>query len=769
MKTTRRLLANAIALGLGATLWGCSTDTIDPQPLPGFIPNPSTSGVVGPKFDPGINPNAGLGDIPFPNDVLRDPATGLNTRVPAGSDPADSLRTLRGFSTTGNVIIPFDGQIDAASVNPQTVLFIQGSDSRSANEAGFANTTVPANITVTNPTGSGSTGTSTIVLQPKFPLKPITNYYVVITNQVTSNGRGVGNPKTVAAAGAPSVNTGLLTKSTTPLVDANGNSLVFPASNETAAELEALRSAYQVFWARAEQITGTSRTDIPFVFRFGTQPLFATLASPEDEDPADTSGENPPNGNPGLRALAAREFSGGSVNPGLVSTRTGPVPLAGGAVRPIPAASDNPQLGAAMSLAAYKAALEASPGGSRFSGVTFNNVGRIYEGRIRVRNYINPATGRFEGENLPVPGSAPFTQFGTTDVPFVAAYPDAAPFFDADPGPGTVIVPRVRPLVIYQHGLDKDKRDMFLVADRLCAEGFAVIAIDLFLHGELQVPGRPSGLGFINPTAMRNTRDNGRQSISNLFHVNEAVVAGRSDVDGFLTTAGGPAVPDFTTPFAPAPVNGPAPNFIGHSLGGIVGAPYAAVSPYTSRAALSAAGGRLAEMLMLSNRGPAIKSALASAGIVEGTDAYQGFMAVFQTVLDDVDALNYAAPGLLPTSQGGFKPNITSPPAPVAVGQQKLTLLLQEMTGDQTINNASTRDLARAYGQVDIFRHVEQIVAAVEGVEPVASGWPESGFYQFDNGFGHEAILGLDGDTTRKVINQIADFLGTPGQIIDQP
>lgn len=776
MKTQRRLVASALALGL-SVLYGCSVDTSSDQPVPGYIPVP-VNGVVAPKFDP-INTAGGLSVIPIPNDILRDPATGLNTRIPPDparpndlTSPQNAIRTIRGFSTTGNIIIPFDGQIDAATVTPQSLLVVEGEGSKDPAGSTGTNATVACNITVLNGTGSGSAQASTVILQPKLPLKPLTNYYVVITQGIQASGRPIGQPHT---GGAQDINTGLLTKSPNPLVDGQGNSLIFPVPSASAAQLEPLRQFYQSVWARAESITGNNRSEIPFAFRFGTQPLYATLASPFNPNVSD-----PQFNAPGLRARASLEVGTTPgvvtfVKPGSWFTNTNPTDN----TAPIAGTGSNP----AQTVQQFyqSAVLQGAPDGARFAGATFGNIDRIFQGRITVARYMStpdPTVARFQGENLPLAGSKPFYTYpggntprdggGAPDVNGFSAPDMRVPFYVCLPNSGGLPVP----CVIYQHGIDHDKRDMFLVADKLCAAGYGVIAIDLYLHGDLKPnPGGfngigplpanvfPNGTGFYNPGNLLGTRDNFRQCISDLFYLSEDVIAGKTDLTG-------DGIPEFRTPQSAVPiVNGPGPSYVGHSLGGIVGVPFTAVTPFSSKAAFSGAGGRLADMLLYSeNRGPALLTALQQqAGVVPGTDQFLQLFWIAQTILDDVDPLNYAAPTFLTQATGGFKPDLGTP-----LGQQRARVFLQEIEGDRTIPNGATRDLARAYSKLFSFsndtgfRHVQPVIVAVESLIDVASGFMGSGYYQVTGGFGHEAILGLDGDTTQKVLQQIVTFLGSP-------
>ncbi|MBI5525554.1 MAG: hypothetical protein HY897_04405 [Deltaproteobacteria bacterium] len=67
------------------------------------------------------------GVIPLPNDVLKNPATGKLYLPPSDADSPltlevkDSLSRLDGWLTSMTITIPFDGEIDPASLGPETV------------------------------------------------------------------------------------------------------------------------------------------------------------------------------------------------------------------------------------------------------------------------------------------------------------------------------------------------------------------------------------------------------------------------------------------------------------------------------------------------------------------------------------------------------------------------------------------------------------------------------------------------------------------------
>jgi len=255
----RRIACSALALA-GIGLAGCS-GAVDTTNNPPVSPGPPAIIVPAVGTRPVFDPAAGAAGIPLPNDLLRNPQTGFVDQIPNtppfNAEPFTSLRTLRGFSTSANIVIPFDGPVNGTSVSPSSVII-----------ANLNSTIQPQYETfVGNPLVTNTTVNSTIVARPLRPLQPLTTYLVVVTPQVTGvNGSVTPNP------------TIQFTKVTTPLVQ-NGVSAVNGLSDAQATALEPLRVAYQPIWAAAERVTGIPRAEIPLAFTFGTQPEFFTLQS----------------------------------------------------------------------------------------------------------------------------------------------------------------------------------------------------------------------------------------------------------------------------------------------------------------------------------------------------------------------------------------------------------------------------------------------------------------------------------------------------------
>lgn len=244
-------------------------------------------------------------------------------------------------------------------------------------------------------------------------------------------------------------------------------------------------------------------------------------------------------------------------------------------------------------------------------------------------------------------------------IPMLVSIPNANSLYVQG---GGVQPPDGWPVVIFLHGITRNRSDVIGIADTLADIGFAAVAIDQPLHGIVDnanplhagtqdgglrertfgldlagggtdgnLPdGTPddSGAWFINPFQPETQRDNLRQAVADLFAVVK-VIGDDWDVDG----AG--AAEDFDADQI---------HFLGVSFGGIVGTPFLAVAgtPSIKSAMLSVPGGGLPKMLVASpSFGPSILDSLAILGAVPGTPEFEQAMTAFQTVVDSGDPINF--------------------------------------------------------------------------------------------------------------------------------
>jgi pimeloyl-ACP methyl ester carboxylesterase len=244
------------------------------------------------------------------------------------------------------------------------------------------------------------------------------------------------------------------------------------------------------------------------------------------------------------------------------------------------------------------------------------------------------------------------------------------------------------PVAVFQHGLTRNRGDAIAIADAFADACFVVVSIDLPLHGitptnplapvlrqaanertfDLDVsnnttlaPGPDgvidnSGQNFVNLSSLLTTRDNLRQGAADLLTLTRALAT--LELTGDST----------------ADINASRIHFVGHSLGAIVGGSYAAVGTGVRSASLLMVGGGVAQTIVDSPTfGPAIKNALASQGLIEGTTLYNQFLRDAQTAADAGDPINY------------FSALLTAKPVHVT-----------QVNGDTVVPNSSTQRLIAA-------------------------------------------------------------------------
>ena len=289
-------------------------------------------------------------------------------------------------------------------------------------------------------------------------------------------------------------------------------------------------------------------------------------------------------------------------------------------------------------------------------GVGLPGAAALYTGWMQIPYYGDPGDvlGSFWVNSELMPPTAanphPLPRGGLLRIPVAASLPSRGSAPDAG-----------WPVVLYQHGVTSNRTTLVAIADAFAAAGFAMVAIDLPLHGVTdadnpfyQGPGSPFGnnerhfhmdnvgsLGSLVPDGQiddgwqifnvanpLNARDHARQAVADLFHLIRTVPV--MDLDGN-------GVPD---------LDGNRIHFLGVSLGAIFGTPFVALNTEFSTATLSSVGGPFSEFLvdpMAITFGRPIRAAVEAAGLPFGTVGFHNFVRDLQTVLDPIDPLNYAA------------------------------------------------------------------------------------------------------------------------------
>ena len=650
-------------------------------------------------FDPSA------GEVPFPNDVLMD-TSDYTLNIPVAdandySDPQVALNASWGFSTSTPISTTFSMALDAATVGPDTVkvykVVTQQGVSLSVERQLVFGVDYIAMVSTLDSTGT------TLVIVPLQPLDTASTYVVVITDGIKgTGGKIIGSDTTY-----------LLAKNPNSLVDGSGQSTL-GLTDEQAVALEPWRFITNANESVVSNFDSTVNVeDIILSWSFTTQPAGAVLGVTRTIAHAASVTTN-------INSTASASSPGGGAN---IHVGTINVPY-------------------------YLEAPSADP------TVVLRSFWKNSDG-----SFLTPAS--MFGDPASFATLTPVAT-STQTIPLLLSIPAGT-----KPAGGW-------PVVIFQHGITSSRQSMLGVVDSLAAAGFSVVAIDLPLHGittdeddfgirlataafdsnaaerhfsldlvnnSTSAPGADtvedsSGKHYINLGNLLVTRDNVRQSITDLFALTKALET--MNYDGVGTNT------DFDTSRV---------YFMGHSLGAMVGTPFIALETTVNDAVLAMPGGAIAKVLDGSlSFGPVIAAGLAAAGVDKGTADYESFMLAAQTVIDSVDPLNYRT--LAKTGRG---------------------VLMIEAVGDQVIPNTVPSDPATLTvgsplaGTTPLAMHMGLTQLSAD-----ASGTDLGVWVQYNNAH-HSVVLTPNddnGDPTffavyAEMQSQLATFLATDGSVFD--
>ena len=533
-----------------------------------------------------FNPLAG--QVPFPTNLLfggsTDGTLNISVADPTNlADPKVAMNGLDGFSTVAPMTANFSGALNADTVKAGSTVRVF--EVTLANP--FLDPTVKAPFPITAVKGELKAGTdysanllpqdknqTTLNIHPLLPLKPKTGYLVVLTDGIQDSGGYNASPSA----------TYTVTKLTTPLVDANGKSVIPGLSDAQAQALEPLRQLTNNQEAAAAS-QGVTRSSIVLSWTVMTQSI---------DDAFVALGKNlKPLGIGGLKAVATTKALG------------------------LPGFSD------------------------------------IYAGALAIPYYLSkdkPLSGYWQtADGGPVTryNPLPAAKVMPLQIPVLMTVPNATSGH-SKPANGW-------PVVIFQHGLTKDRTNLVALADALSFEGYAAVAIDLPLHGvtdttspfyikglertfDLDLVNNTtyaigpdgkidtSGLYFLNPTSLLTSRDNFREAAEDLRQLTATLP---------LVDLNGDGKPDLDTGHI---------RFVGHSQGAINGSTFLGIEDNVTSATLGMGGGGYAKLADGSiDYAPLLAILLAPLPIIKGTPEYEMFFTLWQTALDSGDPINYAA------------------------------------------------------------------------------------------------------------------------------
>lgn len=675
-----------------ALLLACSSGDVFKVPPPNQGDTSGTTGTTYAKFDPSN------GVVPLPNILATATKTSvvygatsptssqlnITANTPLTPDKALAWVNLKEMGSThavsglnAPVYIPFSATVNASTVTASTVKIFQvvpDSASSSATEntqLGFVNVSAMFTYTVSAETQSNGGTASVLQAFPKFPLTPGARYVYVATDGVKDTaGNGLGAATTFSIlkyvkGGATSYAT-----DTTNLADTTDTAnpaaiagsagaalLESIAGNVTVSGQIALSGYRKTMWdliassaadtsGKSASATGVAaRGNIAVIGRFIT--TGAGFISPD------------PVGSPSTRIpfeTSLRQFAAGSTLGGLSGkTWSNAVSGFGASTLFVKGGTPSPDT--------YWQAVTGSGSATAPASVGLVALGTLDSADLNVDPFVananastmnltgttgawNPGSGVTQAFRN---GSYQLTGFYHTDrtLNFIYIAPD--PTLITRPANGY-------PVVIYQHGITSRKETVIALATSLTASGYALIAIDLPLHGQNAVPGHTTGASwgndFMAVGAPLATRTNLQQAVVNLTRVELVMKTG--GLSTALATNGlATSTPDITT----SPSN---MRFVGVSLGAITGAYYLASNttlsssglPYTQssldndmKGLLNVPGARTAYLIKASPAfGPSVDAGLAAAGIVKDTATYNAFFQLSQSVVDPADPASLTTP-----------------------------------------------------------------------------------------------------------------------------
>jgi len=707
-----RTLNFAAVLLLSLSVAGCFSDSDGPDE-PRNTGSTGLIGIEGPNFDLPTGFYAswdpGIGLLPYPNDLLGYGTDGT-LNLPADSLAlqilASEVNNLDGFSTFARATINFSEGIDPDSLDPAVnplnafaVVMVEVlQDPATKTVAGVAGAPLQLGVDFAVTVAADIDAGGTILqVMPLKPLNPKSGYLIIVSNRVLNTD---GTPA-VADDPYEQIKQAYL---------AGLIQLPPPVPPVTQEEKLAVFTAAQL-----AVVDGLADAGLPIsVANTVITTSFSTLSITDALEYVDDN--------------ATSQFS-------QIQQSLAPVDL------PLPDGGTLPAgtpITTGIVLALQGVDTQCAP----TQALPLPGCGFVFAGATNVPYYLEPpadqndtaaVTSFWEG----TPGVNPLDATSITLSRFNPVPNKKAdlliPVIMAVPGPNSLYVqgggtkpPTGWPVVIYQHGVTRNRLDMFAVAEGFNNAGVAVIAIDHPLHGItatdpaqdptalFRVPGveertfdldivdnttfqappdgliDPSGISYLNPGTDRllPTGDHLRQTAADVIHLIRTIPT--MDIDG-----------DDATDF-----DGSRIHFVGQSLGGLAGTLVVGTNEDLASATLGVTGGCLSCGLFESptfaaTLGAGLVAGLAANGIQQDSTAFNNYLRDGQNLNDGGDPLNY---GLAWAA---------NPVVPVH---------LIEVQGDTVVPNSMTARLQLAM-------ELPQVPAAQPGgfPYPVFVGGPETG------------------------------------------
>jgi len=576
------------------------------------------TGVLTASFDP-FGQSSGRPVLPFPSNLAFYDSHDLTLETypedPNNfSDPYVALSALDGFSLTEKWVTGFASNLTGAYDN-NTPGQIDPASIQAGKSVRMFEVTTYQFLFVTSIVRELTPGVdymavpasaSQIAIVPLKPLKEYTAYMAVLTNDIRDVDGNDATPDRTYNFGKTSV----------PWVDGSGHSTngLFP--DASALQLELIRQVVQSMELNAATY-GIDPDDIVLAWTAQTQSVTRTLKT--------------------LRALAQ------------------PAPT-----QVVPTGMNTTAIGGL--------------------GLADINIGVItlpyYLGVPSAENPLAPLTDHWEA----APGAyvPPFDQFGLDPTSTNITIANPLPVLTSmETVPLIVTVPNANsgfskpaegwPVVIYQHGLTRNRTDALALADSIAMAGYVVVSMDQPLHGVVpdvapelapfyieNTPFAPIAhertfdadywnnvTGALGPDGIMDSSGRNAMNLANLLASRDNIRQAEADLSILALSLQNMSIDGDASP----DLNAFNVAVVSHSAGGFVAVPFVAIEPIVSRLYVGATGGGIIRTLNGGHFGPDFVQPFLSAfaGIEVGTPEFEQFLIAAQTVLDSADSINWAA------------------------------------------------------------------------------------------------------------------------------
>jgi hypothetical protein len=384
-------------------------------------------------------------------------------------------------------------------------------------------------------------------------------------------------------------------------------------------------------------------------------------------------------------------------------------------------------------------------------GLDLPGLASIYVGWLEVPYYgdpANPLTSFWVNSSLQPPTAAnpvPVPRVAAKRIPLLATLPS--------PATGLTQPPAGWPVLIFQHGITRDRTLALAIADAFSQAGFAVVSIDLPLHGVTDTAsafyqGPSSQLGnnerhfnldnvgatgvfapdgkidngwqILNVQDPLNGRDHFRQAVADTINLVRTLPV--------LNFPDGDPNPD---------LDGARIHYLGVSLGSIISGVFLGLNADVTTATLQSPAGSWTAILTdpeAIDFGKPFRDALSAQGFPPGTVGFDDFVRDLQTVIDAADPVNYAI------DAGSLHP-----------------LHVIEILGDNVVPNKPTDYLASLWG-------LPSVSSTVAVVPPATT----RGIVRF-KGAGHSSLFNpsINPTVTAEMQRESVTFAASRGSALE--